>query len=47
MPLAEPRSAVAEQLAPFRGRRLRPEMLRRRGMPLALCRYEATAAARW
>ena len=35
-----PTSAIAEQLARFRGRRLRPEMLIRRGDPLALVRYE-------
>ncbi len=35
-----PVSAVAEQLARFRGRQFRPEMLIRRGHPLALVRYE-------
>jgi hypothetical protein len=35
-----PVSAVAEQLARFRGRRLRPEMLSRRGHRLVLARYE-------
>ena len=32
-------SAVAEQIARFRGRTFRPEMLVRRGLPLALVRY--------
>ena len=34
------RSAMVEQLAPFRGTPLRPSMLRRRGLPLALAELE-------
>jgi hypothetical protein len=35
-----PVSCVAEQLAPFRGQRLTPSILRRRGLPLALAAIE-------
>ena len=35
-----PVSAIAEQLARFRGRPFRPAMLIRRGRPLAMVRYE-------
>ena len=35
-----PVSCVVEQLAPFRGQRLIPGLLRRRGLPLALARIE-------
>jgi hypothetical protein len=35
-----PLSAVVEQLARFRGRELRPELLRRHGLPLALAALE-------
>jgi len=35
-----PESCVAEQLAAFRGQRLTPSLLRRRGLPLALARLE-------
>lgn len=41
----QPVSALAEQLARFRGRPLRAEMLRRRGLPLAVCTYRLDAAA--
>lgn len=37
-------SAVAEQLARFRGRRFHPQMLVRRGLPLALARYDLNDA---
>jgi hypothetical protein len=35
-----PESCIVEQLAAFRGQRLIPSMLRRRGLPLALARLE-------
>lgn len=35
-----PVSCLVEQLAPFRGQRLIPALLRRRGLPLALARLE-------
>ncbi|HUR32561.1 MAG TPA: RES domain-containing protein [Vicinamibacterales bacterium] len=35
-----PLSCVAEQFAAFRGQRLLPSMLTRRGLPLALARFE-------
>ena len=40
-----PLSALCEQLARFRGRRLRPEMLQRGGSPLALSRWEIATGA--
>lgn len=40
-----PVSGVAEQLARFRGRALRAQMLRLRGLPFALCAYRLDAAA--
>lgn len=36
----QPRSCAAEQLARFRGQRLTPALLRRRGLPLALAELE-------
>lgn len=38
-------SCIVEQLARFRGQRLAPALLRRRGLPLALAELELTAAA--
>jgi hypothetical protein len=40
-----PVSAVVEQLAPFRGQRLIPSLLRRRGLPLSLATIELEDAA--
>ena len=40
-----PVSCVVEQLAAFRGQRLIPSLLRRRGLPLALADIELDAAA--
>jgi hypothetical protein len=40
-----PVSCVVEQLAAFRGQRLVPSLLRRRGLPLALAEIELDAAA--
>lgn len=37
-------SCIVEQFAPFRGQRLIPSMLRRRGLPLALARIELDEA---
>ncbi len=42
---AHPLSSVAEQLARFRGQRLVPSLLRRRGLPLALAELELADAA--
>jgi hypothetical protein len=42
---ASPLSTVVEQLARFRGQRLLPSLLRRRGLPLALADLELDAAA--
>jgi hypothetical protein len=42
---AEPVSCVAEQLARFRGQRLLPSLLRRRGLPLALGNLQLADAA--
>jgi hypothetical protein len=38
-------STVVEQMARFRGQRLRPSLLRRRGLPLALAELELAAGA--
>lgn len=43
---AEPTAAVVEQLARFRGSVLVPQVLRRRGLPLALAAVELDDAAR-
>jgi hypothetical protein len=40
-----PASCIVEQLAAFRGQRLIPSLLRRRGLPLALAAIELDAAA--
>jgi hypothetical protein len=40
-----PLSALVEQLARFRGQRLSPSLLRRRGLPLALAELELAADA--
>ncbi len=40
-----PESCIVEQLAAFRGQRLTASILRRRGLPLALCRLELDGAA--
>ena len=40
-----PMSCIVEQLAAFRGQRLIPSLLRRRGLPLALADIELDAAA--
>ena len=37
---SQPVSSVVEQLARFRGQRLLPSLLRRRGLPLALAELE-------
>jgi hypothetical protein len=42
----QPLSCVVEQLARFRGQRLVPALLRRRGLPLALAELELADAAR-
>lgn len=42
-----PLSCVAEQFAAFRGQRLLPSMLTRRGLPLALARFEMPDHARF
>jgi hypothetical protein len=42
---ASPLSTVVEQLARFRGQRLLPSMLRRRGLPLALADLELDESA--
>jgi hypothetical protein len=39
-------SAIVEQLARFRGQRLSPALLRRRGLPLAIAELELTDRAR-
>jgi RES domain len=41
----QPLSSVVEQLARFRGQRLAPALLRRRGLPLALAELELPDAA--
>jgi hypothetical protein len=41
----QPLSCVVEQLARFRGQRLTPALLRRRGLPLALAELELSAGA--
>ena len=40
-----PLSCIVEQLARFRGQRLSPALLRRRGLPLALAELEVAAGA--
>lgn len=42
-----PLSCVVEQLAAFRGQRLLPSMLTRRGLPLALAAFEVPASLRF
>lgn len=42
---SQPVSSVVEQLARFRGQRLLPSLLRRRGLPLALAELELADAA--
>jgi hypothetical protein len=42
---SEPLSGLCEQLSRFRGRAFRPEMLVRRGLRLAVCRYALDDAA--